>query len=476
MAVLYPQTPIMVASGTFDQAALVLNKIRDEFLANENIVKEIKVNGVKNVIRKINNSLRLDFKNGSSISSRTLGTMRGNRAKIVIIDEAPEVNQDIITVVIDPLRIYKRPLMTQLGLTDYTSKIVQITSACLKSNGFYNEFITVLREMSKGNEKQFACALDYRAAIRAGIMDEAFLEEKKEKTPAPIFDMEYGSIFVGAEAGSVFPYELTSRCRTLTDVETAMPVKSMSDYIMSIDLATSSASTADNAVISIIKLVEQEDGGYTKKLVMMRSYHGKRLDFLSTETRKLLIKFPNIVKIVFDHRGLGDAFPRFFAQPWVEPETRKEYPPLVLDTEPSTIHDAIPLLHPVVASSTVNQQMVSALAVALEQGSIELPIESRHIVNNRVLIDEEEEQRKYTSQEQAIFVEADALQIEMGNVVGRMGASGAILYDVAKHTQHKDRYSSLAMGVWYIAGLEDAQKKKLNRNRSNSCVGIVLSF
>ena len=112
----------------------------------------------------------------------------------------------------------------------------------------------------------------------------------------------------------------------------------------------------------------------------------------------------------------------------------------------------------------------------MEQGSIELPIESRHIVNNRILADEEEEERKYTPQEQAIFIEADALQIEMGNIVGRMGSSGAILYDVAKHTQHKDRYSSLAMGVWYVAGLEDTRRKKLNRSRSSSCVGVVLSF
>ena len=329
--------------------------------------------------------------------------------------------------------------------------------------------------MSKGNERQFACALDYRSAIRVGIMDEAFLEEKRETMPAPLFDMEYGSIFVGAEAGSVFPYELTSRCRTLKDVETAMPVRSSSDYIISIDLATSAASYADNAVITVLKLAEREDGGYSKKMVFMRSYHGKRLDFLSTETRRLLIRFPNTIKVVFDHRGIGDAFPRFFAQPWVDPETKKEYPPLVLDTEPTTIHDAVPLLHPVIASASVNQQLVSSLAVALEQGSLELPIESRHIVNNRVMLDDEE-RRKYTPQEQAIFIETDALQIEMGNIIGRQGASGSILYDVAKHSQHKDRYSSLAMGVWYVAGMEDTRRRRINRNMSKSCVGVVLNF
>lgn len=479
MAVLYPNTPVMVASGTFDQASLVLKKIQSEFIQNENILRELKVTTSRSPIRKVDTSWRVDLKNGSWIECRTLGTMRGNRAKIVVIDEAPEVPREVVDAVVGPLRNYKRTMMTQLGLPDYESKIVFITSACLKSNYFFSLFSDTVKEMSRGDLRQFACALDYKAAIRAGITDAPFFDKERRRMPETLFAMEYGSIFVGAEAGSVFPYELTEKCRTLTDVEVAMPVKSTSDYIMSIDLATSTASTADNAVISIIKLSECEDGGYIKKLVYMRSFHGKRLDYLSAETRKLLIKFPRITKIVFDHRGLGDAFPRFFAQPWVDPETNKEYPPLVLDTEISTIHDAIPLLHPVIANATINQQLVSCMAVCLEQHSIELPIGSRHIINDRIVMDEDEpdeNRRMYSPFEKAIFVETDALQIEMGNIVGRMGASGSILYDVAKHTQHKDRYSSLAMGVWYISGLEDERKKRMRRSGSGACVGVVFHF
>lgn len=479
MGVLYPNSPIMVASGTFDQASLVIKKIQTDFLHNENIFREIKSFAGRSPVRKVDNSWRVDLANGSWIECRTLGTMRGNRAKIVVIDEAPEVQKDVVDAVVGPLRNFKRSLMTQLNMTDYESKIVFITSACLKSNSFYTQFVDTVRSMSRGDRKQFACALDYKAAVRAGITDAGFFEKERRRMPDALFSMEYGSIFVGAEAGSIFPYELTEKCRSLVDVETAMPVKSTSDYIMSIDLATSSSSTADNAVISIIKLSECEDGSYIKKLVFMRSYHGKRLDYLSAETRKLLIKFPKVTKVIFDHRGLGDAFPRFFAQPWVDPETNKEYPPLVLDTEPSAIHDAVQLLHPIVANSTINQQMVSALAVALEQGSVELPIGSRHIMNDRVVMDDDESdesRRQYSPQEKAIFIEADALQIEMGNIVGKMGASGSILYDVAKHTQHKDRYSSLAMGIWYIARLEDERKKRMNRSQSSACVGVVFHF
>ena len=150
------------------------------------------------------------------------------------------------------------------------------------------------------------------------------------------------------------------------------------------------------------------------------------------------MKFPNVSKIVFDHRGLGDAFPQFLSQPWTDPETQKEYPPLVMDTEKSMIHNAVPLLHPVIANNTVNQMLVSATTVALEHGSLELPIPSRLILGNRIVQSDDEAAengRKLTQQEKAIFIEADALQIEMGNIVAKETAAGSVIYDTAKHTQ-----------------------------------------
>lgn len=75
---------------------------------------------------------------------------------------------------------------------------------------------------------------------------------------------------------------------------------------------------------------------------------------------------------------------------------------------------------------------------------------------------------------QAIYVEADALQIEMGNIIMRMSAAGNANYDVAKKgSQHKDRFSSLAMGVWYIAKREETLKKRYMNRQTNTVVGIV---
>lgn len=163
---------------------------------------------------------------------------------------------------------------------------------------------------------------------------------------------------------------------------------------------------------------------------------------------------------------MGDAFPQFLSQPWTDPESNKEYPPLVRDDEKTMIHNALPILHSVIAHNALNQQMVSATTIALEQQSLEIPINSRFILGGTVVKNDGEEDgeavtaKKLTAQEKAIFVEADALQIEMGNIVSKQTQSGAVIYDVAKTTQHKDRYSALAMALRYIRGIEEDRKKK----------------
>ena len=189
-------------------------------------------------------------------------------------------------------------------------------------------------------------------------------------------------------------------------------------------------------------------------------------------------RFPKIIKIVFDHRGLGDAFPQFMSQPWISPEG-KEYPPFVLDDERSLIHNAVPLLRSVKGNVQVNQQMVSCLRIALEHRSIVMPLSSRTIHEGRVDTGDDEDsdeaapkRKALTAQEKAIFLEADALQIEMGNIVMRVSTGGSYTYDVARAKQHKDRYSSLAMAVRFISELEEGRKRLL-AGRMGGCIGVV---
>jgi hypothetical protein len=139
----------------------------------------------------------------------------------------------------------------------------------------------------------------------------------------------------------------------------------------------------------------------------------------------------------------------------------------------------MPLLRSVKANAQVNQQLVSCLRVALEQRSIQIPISSRAIHDGKIIDqdeqdDDEDDQTKkvLTMQEKAIFLETDALQIELGNVVMRVSPSGTYTYDTARSNQRKDRYSALSMAVRYVSELEEIRKREI-KSRSNACIGVV---
>ena len=470
---LYPGTIVAVCSGTASQATLVLQKLKLLADQNPNIANELMTNGARSLVQLSKEKGKCTYKNGSTIESYSISSMRGLRAKIVVIDECPEVDQADQDAIVSPIKNYRREISFNYGFKDFPSKTVNITSACEKSNSFYNEFLRVVREMAKGTPGAFACALDYRAAAANGITDMDFFMKEKERLPALVFDMEYGSRFIGATTNSAFPYELTQLCRTLEKVELEQPRNSKSRYVISLDIATSEAKDADNSIISVLKFLERSDGTYMKKLVLIRSFHGKSLDVLADEIRQLYhIRFPNTEKIIYDARGLGDSLDRFFDKEYIDPATGKEYPPLVVDDAANHNAAAIPALHPFRAVQSLNQRIYTNLRVALEKRTIELPINSRNIQAKQAEIDDAN--KRMSSQALAVFFEADALQFEMGNIVSKIGASGNVLYDVAHTNQHKDRYSSLAMGNDYICELEKDNVRKFQRGPV--CIGLASSF
>ena len=86
----------------------------------------------------------------------------------------------------------------------------------------------------------------------------------------------------------------------------------------------------------------------------------------------------------------------------------------------------------------------------------------------------DDENKRLSPEEMAVFLEADALQFEMGNIVEKTSASGNKTYDVPHAGQHKDRYSSLAMANDYISELEKENVKRFHRGTPS--IGFASKF
>jgi len=470
LGVLYPGSNVLVVAPTAHQATLAGGKLRDLANQNTNLANEIAATNARTYVQISKDSSRCSLKNGSSFESTAIESCRGKRAKMVLADEARDIDMDTLQAVVMPTRNETRYNCRAYGFQDFPSKLVYISSACPKSLKFYEEFEKIVQRMATGEPGYFACILDYHTPIKEGLTPASFFEEERKNLPESTFQMEYESKFLGSASDSVFPYNLVASCRTLDNVEMFQPKNSKSRYVMAIDIAISTAKGSDNTAIVVEKFSEKSDGSFAKKLVYIRTYNGEPLDVQANEVRKLFHRhFPNIEKIIFDARGVGAPLDRFLDTEWVDPETGKEYPPLVLDEGEIVNADALRILHPFKAVNDLNRRIYENLRVALEKKTLELPIQSQRIKDAQSKIDNEA--NRMPKEEFAIYLESDALQIEMGNIVGKPGQNGNVLYDVPKATMHKDRCSALAMCNDYISELE---KENIRRRRhGDPVIGIV---
>lgn len=463
LGVLYPGSDILIVSKTARQAILSIKYIKALAEKNTNVAREIRGN-----IKISKDYACVTLRNGTLIEAMAMSTdgsnIRGLRRKIIYVDESAWIKTEVTTDVLMPILELRRDVFWKLkdeGFKDYPSKFIQTSSAYLKSCDYFQRFKSNLIDMKNGDEQKFVCALPYTIGVRYGILSNDFVLGQKRKMPVNSFEMEWNAKFIGSADGAYFPYDLTEPCRTLETIELKQPRQSKTRYILSVDVATSTAETADNASICLIKLPENPNGTFKKLLVNMRTYHGFTLEKLANETRLFCIKFPNIEKLIIDVNAIGEGMLALLNNPYVD-ENNKEYPPLILDTSEAYIK-GIKIIRGIRADNKYNNRIATATRMYLENKSLRMPVTSANLRRDAELDDSG---KRLSQEELGIYIEADALQYEMGNIITRITASGNVVYETSASNQLKDRYISLAMALEYVLTLEEENKR--NRSKGGS--------
>lgn len=459
LAILYPGTKICCVSGSGHQSTLVLKKIKDLYNTHEPLQREI------NHIRIARDQGSVTFNNGSEIYARAMGSdgagIRGLRNRIVFIDEGLLVRDKPIEEAVKPTLTNPRPVITSLrsrgfDADDMPGKIIECSSGCYRFQDHYKRWKACVDDMVEGDRNSFAVCFSYKIGLHHGIIEPSVIEsEKANKTPVT-FALEYGCQHVGINASGFYRYDLIAQQRTLENVEVFQTPKTTARYILSCDIATSTAKGSDNAALAVVKFTERQDGTFNKKLVYLRTHNGKGLKELSDEIRKVTISFPNIEKVIVDINGLGEGIPALLQNDYHDPETGKDYPPLVdEDANISSSSSAIPIIHKYRGDNASNNRGALAIKMFLENGTLELPVPS--VMIQDIVPDEESGMdRDLLLEERAIYSDTDALQHELVNIRQYRTAGNTIRYDIPNRSgkYHKDRYSALMMACLWLYDLE----------------------
>lgn len=484
LASLYPEMKIGVASKTLAQAGLILKYIQDFCTQYPEVNREIQHPIIMN-----KTEAKINFKSGAYIETfgiyGTADSARGRRYGVVVLDESRLINSKTIGEIIKPMTQWNRPhwfRMRKLGYKDFVdvnSKVIQISSAYLKSCTLFEKFKDTLIQMGNGSTKHFALAMNYSAGVRNGYVKKEFVDNERRTLPTSIFAYEWASVFVGVDDSAYFKFDEIEKCRTLPKIELRQPKGSKSSYILSVDPADTSATYGDNTCFVLIKLKEKADGTYWKEVVYIKTYKGISLSEICDKIREIWLKWPSIIKIVIDVNGLGRSAPEFLDSSFTVDD--REYPAFIDpdDERKKNIPNALKILKRHIPTNPLNNEMGDYLKVCFQNGNVRLSKSmAEHREDQQVLVDEDTKKKKDRSillEEEAVIMDCEAAVYEILNIRKKENANGNYIFERIQNGFRKDRYTCLADAFLYIKEMEEENKAKFYKPK-NACWGRASKF
>ena len=210
-ATLYSNCNVIVTSLTLSQSNLLISAKLDKELSNEKtglspILRQYRKDGYLTFHRDTNTGgLIAEFDNGSKIIACALGeSMRGQRAQIVILDEAAICSKSVYQSVAEPTLTQR---MFNGRPVDYVEepKQVFLSSARSKTNWLWRYLTKVVSGYYKGGRIKYGfMCVDALSAVCAGIQSPNQYYQRKKNTDDLTFQQEYLNIFLGENENSLF--------------------------------------------------------------------------------------------------------------------------------------------------------------------------------------------------------------------------------------------------------------------------------
>lgn len=470
-SVLWPETKIVIASGTKSQAREVIEKIDDLRKSSPNLAREI------SDLSTSSNDPKVDFHNGSWIKVvASNDNARSKRANLLIVDEFRMVDINIITKVLRKfLTAPRQP--RYLNKPEYKhlqerNKEIYLSSCWYKIHWSWNRLLSYFKAMTEG-KKYFVCGLPYQLAIKEGLLmkDQVLDEMSEDDFDEVAWSMEMECLFFGESEKAFFKFEDLSKNRKLIkplfprslyslikDNKFKYESKEQGELrLISCDIAGMAGKENDASVYTIIRLIPTSRG-FDRHISYMESVEGGHTVTQAIRIRQLFEEF-ECDYLVLDTHNLGLAIFDQLVQPLFDRENNVEYEPWTcINDEKMAERCSYPSAQKKIYSIKGNSQLNSECAVllrdAFKRGRIKLPVD---IVDGREYLSKLkgydnlplEEKGKFES----IYVQITFLINEMINLEGEVLDSGYIRIKEPK-SKRKDRYSSVSYGNYIANELE----------------------
>lgn len=500
-AILYPNTKVVVASGSKKQASLIVKeKIQKELMPkSENLRREIKK------ITTNANDIEVTFHNGSSIVVVVAGEgALGYRSTVLIFEEFKRIDKYIVDKVLKPFQM-ARPAQfrTNEKCEQYGVKYrendefleeavnIYISSAAPTSHWMGKLLKDTISSKYKDNTSCML-ATDYSIALKHAIKTRAQLIEAKRTTDPITWREEYENEMLREGANAYFTYGLLTKNQTnkkafyprrYEDVRNkkknpySIPKQNGEIRIVACDMAFIERSNKnDNSCFTCIRALPESityessniDGktieiksGYRRIPSYIEANPGSDVDKQAIRIKQLYYDF-EADYVVLDTRNGGILTYDRLAKVLYDEDRDCEYPAwrCMNDNDIAkrvNVSGAVENVFAINASQKLNNDIAISLRNILDSQMIDLLVnfdEAKDILESNVPEYLASPDSDVMSFYERPYLETQALVNEMMSLeYTRNEQTGVItLYETGSNT--KDRYVSLAYGNYFISLLE----------------------
>ena len=494
--ILYPGTHVVVASGSRDQANLVIDKILNEirtikgcYLSRE--ISDWKLQPAEAYVK---------FYNGSFIEVCTSNDhARGHRCQILVVDEFRLVDKDLIRDVLQPfLAVPRQPaFLSTSKYKNQKEKYLESNKEIYGSSAFYKahwsyDFGKMYLDAFLHGRDYFTCGLPYQLALEEGLTDKRQIMNKmqEEGFSKEKWEMERECIFFGESDSAFFNYNELDRmriieypiytqdiynCLNVNDKHYKYPIKKAGEIrVLTVDIATMGGKANDATAIFLIQcepIGKDQFKQYRRNVVFADTYEGGNSAVQALQIRRLFNEL-DCDYLVIDANGNGIGVYDLLVRDILDKERLQTYSALscinsevMADRGATNIinYNAPKVIYAVKANAQFNSDCATLLRDDFRQGKIKL------------LLNDEDAERllksykwyyqldsKLQTKLLLPYIHTHLLIDEMVNLESEFKDNNVKLKE--QPNKRKDRYSSLAYGDYFIKSLE----RKLIRPKNTS--------
>lgn len=445
-AIFYPDIELSMTAQTRENAAKLMQEKHRELIRFYPLLKE-----EIQVARFSKDSVEIIFTSGGRIDVlANAQSTKGARRKRLNVEEAAQIDAELFDDVLEPVVNIPRRTIGKKSLVNpeemngqinfFTTSWFRGTSEYERNLKMYRDMIDLKGVMVLGADWQLANSYG-RGETKSQIL------AKKERLSPTFFALNYESKWVGASTSALIDIKKMMDLRVITKPEYKSDGKS--EYVLGMDVARSESDSNNQSSIAVFKLSRSKNGRIKNiRLVnLINLPNGLRFDEQTLELKRIRRAF-NAKVVVIDGNGLGSAIIDEALKETFDPQTGEDlgcWATINTDKEPEVkdaekiIYDFNPQAH--------NSDMIINFIDMVESKKLLL---LEKVDNANYDINSDEDIKKV-----APHLQTDILLEEVANLKLKELSNRKYTVEQVVRKINKDRYSAVAMALWYIKNFED---------------------